>query len=217
MTARGVKDAAKRKTSQRRGVSGHVDWCACKHCQIRRRGRTIHMRTKEGKDVQAAWDGVSNAVKFVAPASGILRHWKLLDEDGDVVADGMFSFSTDRMVQGAEIEISFNWHDIASVKLAQNLKPNVKKAAGDIWRQAAKRLNFGLDPGYRVVAQVHDEIILEFKMSTEDQKKERDKLYSLKNVLLAPFKDAETSYWRDSYKENWGESILKGWYGAKYK
>lgn len=83
--------------TNRRGEAGHVDYCACKPCTVRRRARVVVFRTKEGTvGATVAWDGVSKRVTWTSEASGTLRHWKLLDEDGDVMVDGMCDVHTSK-------------------------------------------------------------------------------------------------------------------------
>ena len=72
-----------------RGEPGHVEYCACKPCTVRRRGRVVLLKTKDGKTTSLSWDGVSRDISFNAPWPGPVRHWMLLDEDGDVLSDGM--------------------------------------------------------------------------------------------------------------------------------
>lgn len=73
----------------RAGEPGHVEFCACPPCTVRRRGKEVVLRTEDGKEHRLAWDGVEGKVSF-SPAnfSGTLRHWKLVDKDGDTVLDG---------------------------------------------------------------------------------------------------------------------------------
>lgn len=72
----------------KRGEPGHVDFCACKPCTIRRRGRTVVLTTKSGKKFSTPWNGIDLNVSLVAPSQDIIRHWALLDEDDDVMVDG---------------------------------------------------------------------------------------------------------------------------------
>lgn len=73
----------------RRGEPGHVDNCACKPCQIRRRTTTIVLRTRDGQDfTRFNWDGIEDQLHFISNKSGWVCAFKFLDKDGKVVADG---------------------------------------------------------------------------------------------------------------------------------
>ncbi len=90
----------------RRGEPGHVDYCACGPCTLRRRARKVIFKTRNGTVAEVPWDGMSKEVSWKAPAAAPsktacrtpcrtarphdhLRHWQIVDDDGDVLADGM--------------------------------------------------------------------------------------------------------------------------------
>lgn len=72
----------------RRAQAGHVDFCACRPCTIRRRARQVVVRTKDGKEARFDWDGATDHVEWTSTIRGFLRHWKMVDEDGDIVEEG---------------------------------------------------------------------------------------------------------------------------------
>jgi hypothetical protein len=74
---------------RKRGLAGHVDYCACKPCIVRRRAVKVVFRTKSGKTQETPWDGISSTITWTSTVRDRLRHWKLVDDDGDVLADGM--------------------------------------------------------------------------------------------------------------------------------
>lgn len=83
-------DSARTNPPARRGVPGHVEMCACKPCQIRRRTRTIIIRSKAGEDLcRAAWNGRDDNPYVLFDRAGLPRHFALLDEDGNIIASGV--------------------------------------------------------------------------------------------------------------------------------
>lgn len=73
----------------RRGTPGHVDGCACRPCQVRRRVCTIVLRSRGGADAAVIpWDGIATVLPWRAVASADVRNWRMLDETGGIVADG---------------------------------------------------------------------------------------------------------------------------------
>jgi hypothetical protein len=73
----------------RRGEIGHVENCACKPCQIRRKVTTILLRDKNGKDwLKFEWDGVTNELVTQTTKSGHIRHYQFLDADGKIIVRG---------------------------------------------------------------------------------------------------------------------------------
>jgi hypothetical protein len=92
---------------------GHVDFCACKPCTVRRRARKVVLRTKGGKTATVDWNGVATSIQFNSEFRDTYRHWKLVDEDGDVLADGMCDVYTE---VGDPLRININ--TLIPVKLA---------------------------------------------------------------------------------------------------
>lgn len=81
-----------KQAPRRRGEVGHVEWCACRPCQVRRRVHTIVLRSVDGKDEAVIpWDGIATRVYFEGKRDTQIRHYKLLDEGGAVVADGFLN------------------------------------------------------------------------------------------------------------------------------
>lgn len=76
-------------TARKRGEPNHVDYCACKPCTIRRRAKEVVLRTKGGKETRVAWDGIAGVVRWTAEHKDKVRHWKIVDDDGLVLLDGM--------------------------------------------------------------------------------------------------------------------------------
>lgn len=72
----------------KKGEPGHVDLCACPACTVRRRGNEVVLRTKDGREVRLPWDGAKPKVSWTADMQVTVRHWKLVDKDGDVLLDG---------------------------------------------------------------------------------------------------------------------------------
>ena len=76
----------------RRGTPGHVDECACAPCRIRRRATLLVVRSKDGHDIiKTTWDGVVDSFTTKAQKSGSVRHFKFLDDSGEIVAEGRVS------------------------------------------------------------------------------------------------------------------------------
>jgi hypothetical protein len=124
--------------AKKRGEVGHVDYCGCKPCTLRRRARKVVFRTKKGVTAEVAWDGIAKEVSWMAPAvKDKLRHWRIVDEDGDTLADGML-----------DVEFSpgdaliLNLDTMVPPKLVvHSIPPSVLWAKKQL-RQAAKRANF---------------------------------------------------------------------------
>lgn len=77
----------------RRGEPGHVDMCACAPCQIRRRTEYINLIDKDGRLVHTfLWDGVKNELDWVPTRAAEIRHWRMHDAVGDMVASGNLAF-----------------------------------------------------------------------------------------------------------------------------
>lgn len=81
------------KEKPKRAQPGHVLNCACKPCQVRQRTTHILLKTKDGKELKVAWDGVTDKVNWTAPWTGELRHYKFLDADGDEIASGFLDLA----------------------------------------------------------------------------------------------------------------------------
>jgi hypothetical protein len=105
-----------------RRTPGHADMCACRPCQIRRQVRTIVLRSKDGRDVATlAWNGSSTSVRGYSNTHEYVRHWKMLDTEGAVVASGMvewyltgggYTISIDLLFeQGVKLSIQGADHD----------------------------------------------------------------------------------------------------------
>lgn len=80
------------KLISKRGVAGHVDNCACKPCQYRRKTHYITMRDRTGKEyIKVEWDGSSNDIlgKMDIEEVVMIRAFSFLDEYGEVVVKGM--------------------------------------------------------------------------------------------------------------------------------
>lgn len=72
-----------------RGEPGHVANCSCKPCQIRRNTVTIVIRSKQGDNIASVpWDGTTNEVLFTPVKAGYAMHYRFLDKDGKIVAQG---------------------------------------------------------------------------------------------------------------------------------
>lgn len=125
-----------------RKTPGHVDMCACPMCTVRRRGREVILRTKDGKEYRAPWDGSQDKVSwnYTGKVKGELRHWKLVDEDGDVVG-GMEGICNVPVSPGDIVDI-----DLKAVPARLEFRHR-KGYAG--LRQAAKCFNFDLVPQAR--------------------------------------------------------------------
>jgi hypothetical protein len=125
---------------RKRGLAGHVDYCACKPCIVRRRAVKVVFRTKSGKTQETPWDGISSTITWTSTVRDRLRHWKLVDEDGDVLADGM-------------CDVDIEPGDPIRVDVVDLVPPTKLTVENRGWaqrkktlRQAAKAFNFGLMP-----------------------------------------------------------------------
>lgn len=128
----------KTTTGKRRGQPGHVDYCACKVCTTRRRTKEVVLRTKDGKEVRIPWDGATDHLTWRSTLSGYLRHWKLVDADGDVIEEGTV-FEREQMQLGDEISLDFF---TPTTKLAVTRESLRWRTKYDL-RQIAMRHNFG--------------------------------------------------------------------------
>lgn len=78
-----------RKVAARCGEPGHVDACACRKCDIRRRASLIVYRSKDGRDaVRASWNGIAKQVSWEPLFTAHVRHWVLQDDTGAELARG---------------------------------------------------------------------------------------------------------------------------------
>lgn len=86
-------DTAGRRLIPRQGELGHKQLCTCLHCKVRRTVIVVLLTNDAGSIIKNLhWDGLKN-IKGHSNTPWAVSKWMMLDDSGDIVADGAFCAS----------------------------------------------------------------------------------------------------------------------------